>query len=107
MYFSNHRSSSYYTPNMAQAYVPPPSKNKKKNKRTKLFFKRKNRRKRAVLLKSDSFCFYCTKRLDLDTSTLDHCIPLSKGGSSKFSNLVLACHECNQSKGNKIYIKRC
>ncbi len=26
--------------------------------------------------------------------------PKSKGGSNRFSNLTLACHDCNQNKGN-------
>lgn len=32
---------------------------------------------------------------------LDHLLPRSRGGSDRVSNLVLACHECNQTKGNR------
>ena len=31
---------------------------------------------------------------------IDHVVPRSKGGSDRVSNLVLACHDCNQHKGN-------
>jgi 5-methylcytosine-specific restriction endonuclease McrA len=32
--------------------------------------------------------------------TLDHIVPISKGGSHIRSNVQLACLECNQAKGN-------
>jgi hypothetical protein len=31
--------------------------------------------------------------------TLDHVIPLAKGGPDTFDNTVAACHACNQAKG--------
>ncbi len=66
----------------------------------------KNRKRRALLLADDPFCFYCRIPLTLDDSTLDHCIPKSKGGSSRMHNLVLACQPCNVDKADKVYIKR-
>jgi len=43
-------------------------------------------------------CVYCgsTERL-----TMDHLIPLSRGGTNVESNLVSACYSCNCSKGPK------
>ncbi|MGK7880039.1 MAG: HNH endonuclease, partial [Crocosphaera sp.] len=32
---------------------------------------------------------------------VDHIHPRSKGGSDRVSNLTLACHDCNQAKGNQ------
>ena len=32
---------------------------------------------------------------------VEHMIPKSRGGSNRASNLVLACHDCNQRKGNQ------
>lgn len=40
-------------------------------------------------------CAYCGKRRPL---TMDHVIPLSKGGSNTASNVVPACRSCNSSK---------
>ncbi len=63
------------------------------------------RKKREKLLKLDPFCKYCRKALDLENSTLDHVIPLAKGGSNKMDNLAVACNECNFNKGNKLHYK--
>lgn len=44
-------------------------------------------------------CAYCGA-----TNTpleIEHIIPRSRGGSNRVSNLTLACHDCNQRKGNK------
>lgn len=44
-------------------------------------------------------CAYCGK-----TNTpleVEHIIPKSRGGSDRLSNLTLACHDCNQAKGNR------
>jgi hypothetical protein len=35
--------------------------------------------------------------------TIDHVIPRTQGGKSSWNNCVLACHECNQKKGSKIW----
>lgn len=61
-----------------------------------------NRRARERLLEKDPFCYYCGLKLTLDTSTLDHTIPKSKGGTDIYT--VLACYTCNQEKGDKIIV---
>lgn len=43
-------------------------------------------------------CAYCGKEgVPLE---IEHIIPKSRGGTDRVSNLTLACHECNQKKGN-------
>lgn len=44
-------------------------------------------------------CFYCKKGITRTSSTLDHLLPLSRGGKSEGENIVVACLECNQEKG--------
>lgn len=45
-------------------------------------------------------CVYCRGFFG-DKITMDHVVPLSKGGNHTQSNIVPACHSCNASKGNK------
>lgn len=51
-----------------------------------------------LLEKWERKCAYCGKK---DTRLeVEHIVPKSKQGSNRLSNLTLACHECNQAKGN-------
>jgi hypothetical protein len=43
-------------------------------------------------------CAYCGSTENL---TLDHITPRSKGGSERITNVLCACHSCNQSKGHQ------
>ena len=45
-------------------------------------------------------CAYCGSEENL---TLDHITPRSKGGSERVTNVLCACHSCNQSKGHKMW----
>jgi 5-methylcytosine-specific restriction endonuclease McrA len=55
---------------------------------------------RAYLLVKYAYrCAYCGKT-DCQFE-VDHIRPRSRGGSNRVSNLCLACHACNQAKGDK------
>ncbi len=43
-----------------------------------------------------------TKKQAANQATIDHIIPLSRGGSGEYENLQLACFECNNLKGGKL-----
>lgn len=43
-------------------------------------------------------CSYCGSIKEL---TIDHVIPLSRGGQHTFENLTCACLKCNAEKGNR------
>ncbi len=58
------------------------------------------RNKRRKLLKKNSRCHWCKENLTLDTSTLDHRIPLALGGLDNENNWVLACEKCNNRRGH-------
>lgn len=45
-------------------------------------------------------CAYCTIDCS-DFPTIDHVLPLCKGGGNTLNNLVIACLKCNQEKRNK------
>jgi 5-methylcytosine-specific restriction endonuclease McrA len=50
----------------------------------------------------NSPCFYCGS---LDKITIDHIIPISRGGSHSIGNIVPACSFCNGSKNSKFIVE--
>lgn len=47
---------------------------------------------------SHGICFYCNRDVGRDQLTMDHIVPLSRGGKSKKGNIVAACKNCNNKK---------
>ncbi len=45
-----------------------------------------------------AICYYCQQLVSRDQMTLDHIVPLIRGGQSNRSNVVLACKSCNSRK---------
>jgi 5-methylcytosine-specific restriction endonuclease McrA len=43
-------------------------------------------------------CHYCRRNVGREQLTMDHVVPLTRGGRSKKGNLVPACKECNNRK---------
>jgi len=45
-------------------------------------------------------CHYCGRSTPARELTMDHVVPLTRGGRSVKSNLVTCCKECNNRKKN-------
>jgi len=60
-------------------------------------------RQRAVIERADGRCEYCQSMVDYttETFTVEHVIPVSRGGSSELDNLAFSCSGCNGHKYNK------
>jgi 5-methylcytosine-specific restriction endonuclease McrA len=43
-------------------------------------------------------CYYCGQQFKSSALTMDHIVPLVRGGRSVKANLVPACKECNNQK---------
>ncbi len=43
-------------------------------------------------------CYYCQGRFARSELTMDHVVPIARGGKSVKNNLVTACKECNSKK---------
>ena len=43
-------------------------------------------------------CHYCEKKFSPKNLTMDHIVPLARGGRSTKGNLAPACTDCNQKK---------
>jgi len=64
--------------------------------------KRKNARKKKkrMIENRGIICEYCKEAFRAEDLTVDHYIPISKGGNSTLVNLKLACEPCNTAKGD-------
>ena len=67
---------------------------------------RKEREKAQKLKKSQwwltqlnrGLCHYCGKKFSPKDLTMDHVIPIARGGTSTEGNIVPACKACNRDK---------
>lgn len=46
-------------------------------------------------------CYHCQQNFPAKELTMDHLIPIVRGGKSDKKNCVASCKECNTKKGNK------
>ena len=51
-----------------------------------------------VYKESEGHCKLCGKFVNYDEFTIDHIIPLAKGGTNEINNLQCACEICNKIK---------
>ena len=62
--------------------------------------------------RSEGKCFYCASAVIPKELTMDHIVPIIRGGKSTKGNLVPACKECNNKKKHSLpmeweeYMKR-
>jgi 5-methylcytosine-specific restriction endonuclease McrA len=61
------------------------------------------------ILKTCDVCFWCGKWLNPelkfphpDSASVDHVVPVSRGGDPNRGELVAACWGCNRSRGNRL-----
>lgn len=56
-----------------------------------------------LLLRDNSTCQYCGVRHAASEMTIDHVIPISRGGArNDWTNMVVACKKCNHRKSNHL-----
>ena len=55
--------------------------------------------KKNIIKRDSHQCQYCGRRTGLMTA--DHIMPKALGGEESWENLVCACHECNNRKGDR------
>jgi 5-methylcytosine-specific restriction protein A len=46
-------------------------------------------------------CYHCGNRFKPTELTMDHLIPIARGGKSTKNNCVPSCKDCNTKKGHK------
>ena len=58
--------------------------------------------RRSILLRDRYRCQYCGERFDEAELTYDHVVPRSRGGETRWDNIVSACIECNKRKRDEL-----
>jgi 5-methylcytosine-specific restriction endonuclease McrA len=58
------------------------------------------KRAKMRLYRRSQKCRWCGKPLTLEEATVDHVIPLSKGGLDQDNNRVISCEPCNRDRRN-------
>ena len=53
----------------------------------------------------DGRCTYCGNGISWESSEIDHIVPRASGGSSRRSNLMLVCLQCNREKGRQPFAR--
>ncbi|MCB9653518.1 MAG: HNH endonuclease [Deltaproteobacteria bacterium] len=68
----------------------------KVGKRRGIRFSREN-----VYTRDKGRCQYCARKVSRAEATYDHVVPRSKGGKTRWENIVIACLPCNSRKANR------
>lgn len=59
--------------------------------------------RKKILSKTGFKCAACGEKLDMVRHTIDHIIPISRGGTNDIDNLIGLCKMCNEYKDNLLY----
>jgi 5-methylcytosine-specific restriction endonuclease McrA len=54
---------------------------------------------------STGVCYYCRRQVGVRALTMDHIVPLGRGGTSIRGNVVPACKDCNTRKKSLLPIE--
>ena len=54
---------------------------------------------------SDGLCYYCRRRVGIEALSMDHIVPLGRGGRSVRGNVVPACKDCNSRKKSMLPVE--
>jgi len=54
---------------------------------------------------SEGRCYFCDRRFKPDELTMDHIVPIIRGGKSTKGNVVPSCKECNNKKKHLLPIE--
>lgn len=76
---------------------------KNANKRAAKYDNNQTLRVEDVIIKWEMtiFCNLCGRFIELDDASIDHLIPLSKGGENRIGNVTIVHKWCNHEKGDK------
>lgn len=66
------------------------------------FLAKRSRIKQAMFRANGNICFWCNKPMKSKNATIDHIIPISKGGGNEYFNLRLVHDLCRVERDRQI-----
>jgi 5-methylcytosine-specific restriction endonuclease McrA len=57
--------------------------------------------RKNLFARDENRCQYCGRRRPTSELSIDHVIPVAKGGGTTWGNVVCCCTECNKLKGGR------
>jgi 5-methylcytosine-specific restriction enzyme A len=81
---------------MPEPFIIDVSEEEIKRERSKARELRKTRWWKERLARG--LCYYCRRQFSPQDLTMDHIVPLSRGGKTTKGNIVAVCKECNSKK---------
>jgi len=88
---------------MADAYYSPaPEEHVSRERRKARDLRRSQWWKNRL---GEGVCYYCGRRFPPRELTMDHIVPMARGGRSVKSNVAPCCRECNASKQSLVPVE--
>jgi 5-methylcytosine-specific restriction endonuclease McrA len=87
---------------MSDYYAPPDPEELKRQRGKARELRASQWWKRRI---SRGICYYCRRQVGHGALTMDHIVPLGRGGTSIRGNVVPACKECNTRKQSLLPIE--
>jgi len=87
---------------MSDWYVPAPASHIKKEKEKARELRKSSWWKQQV---GRGICYYCEKKFLPAELTMEHILPIARGGTSSKKNCVPCCKDCNSKKGAKTKVE--
>lgn len=88
---------------MSDIYFEKATEAHQKREKAKAYELRKSIWWRQVLGKG--VCYHCGEKFKSAELTMDHLIPIVRGGKSDKKNCVPSCKDCNSKKGHKTRVE--
>ncbi len=57
--------------------------------------------RRNIFARDENRCQYCGRQFPTRELSIDHVVPLSRGGQASWANVVCSCTSCNKRKGGQ------
>lgn len=83
---------------MSDFYTPMPPEHMKREKAKARELRASSWWKQQV---GKGICYHCEQKFSPSELTMDHLIPVGRGGKSNKKNCVPSCKDCNSKKGSK------